>query len=93
LTAQGETWGTFDGRRLHETYTNPNHPLRQEVAAILMPFDSDPDFFHDMGDRYPIGQLQNNPTPSGTRRTDGRRPLPRQWRLAFVRREANREGG
>src|SRR2546422_7015064 len=41
---------------------------------------------------FPTRRSSDLPPPAGTPRRDTRRALPRQQRLAFVRREADREG-
>ena len=45
------------------------------------------------GDRYPVRQEENNPGTSEQPSTDGGRPLPREERLAFRRREGDLERG
>jgi hypothetical protein len=45
-----------------------------------------------MGDRHTIGQLQNNPTTSGTPSGDGRGTLPRHQCTALFSSEIDRQG-
>jgi len=72
----------------------PLYPVLQKPLRLLVDTATvGPDHGGDLGERYPIGQEEKNPPPSGTRRTDGRRPLPRRQRLTFLRCEVDRECG
>jgi hypothetical protein len=53
----------------------------------------EPDHGSNVGDRDPIGEEEDNPGTSEQPDTDGRRPLPREERPAFRRREGDDEGG
>jgi hypothetical protein len=64
----------------------PLHPFVDKTTA-------DPNRGGHVGNRHPISQEQNNPALSGTPRRDGAGVLPCQQRLAFRRREADRERG
>jgi len=72
-------------------------PLQTRLKKALRPLidkaSADPDRVGNLGDGDPIGQKENNPAPSSTAHSDGGRTLPREQRLAFRRREADREGG
>jgi hypothetical protein len=75
--------------------------VRQSRDALLQksprPFvhieTADPDYGSNIGDRDPLGEEEDDPATSEQPETDGGRPLPREERLAFLRREGDGERG
>lgn len=76
----------FVGPSLQVLRQKPLHPFVDKTA-------DDPNRGGHVGNRHPISQEQNNPALSSTPRRDGAGVLPRQQRLAFGRRKADRERG
>jgi len=90
----------FDGRRQHGPAAaawfvgQPRYPVLQKPPRPLVDDAmGDPNSVGNLDHGHATTQQEHDLTPSDTARRDGRRPLPRQQRLAFVRREADREGG
>jgi hypothetical protein len=67
--------------------------LQKSLRPFVHMATAEPDHGSNVGDRDPIGEEEDNPGTSEQPDTDGRRPLPREERPAFRRREGDDEGG
>src|SRR5262245_534646 len=67
--------------------------LQKPLCPLVDTATGDPDHGGNLDEGQAISQQENDPPPSGTRRMDSRRALPRQQRLAFVCCEGDCECG
>src|SRR5215471_19296547 len=79
-----EAAARFVRQPLHALLQKPPHPFIDKATA-------DSNSGGNVGQRYAIGHEYDNPGSSGTSRRNGGGALPRKQRLAFRRREVNRE--